>query len=408
VNAFLPYQWVLATRFLREGLLQTLFIVAGVALGVSVIVFMSALLTGLQANIFKTLLDFQPQIVISPPDEAPRSLRQGEAFESAALVQARSLRPRSLDQWQKVRDITQVIPGVLVVAPMVEGAAVILRGDGNTGVALHGIEPQSYLRLIALQEKIIAGSANLGSADIVMGIKLAKDLGVWTGDKLTLQAASGVSSVLFVSGIFDFGNQNKNTGSVYVALRTAQNLLALPGSVTSLQIKVAEPFGAEILAQQIEAQPSIKVESWIKTNADFFKALWGQSLSFFVIRLFVGLTAALGIASVLVVSVVQKSKEIGILRATGTTRDQILGVFLLQGALLGLLGSILGSGMGWLFLVLWRGYARNAEGVPFFVLEAGPMLYLYVALGATLVGTLSALFPAQRAARLDPAVAIRG
>jgi lipoprotein-releasing system permease protein len=96
------------------------------------------------------------------------------------------------------------------------------------------------------------------------------------------------------------------------------------------------------------------------------------------------------------------------LRATGTSRSQILGVFLLQGALLGLLGSVLGAGLGWLFLVLWRGYARNEDGVPFFVLEAGPMLYLYVALGATLVGTLSALFPAQRAARLDPAVAIRG
>ena len=263
-------------------------------------------------------------------------------------------------------------------------------------------------RLIALKEKIIAGSADLGSTDIVIGSKLAKDLGVTTGDKLTLQAASGTSTLLFVSGIFDFGNQGQNTGSVYVALRTAQSLLALPGSVTSLQLKVAAPFDAEALALQIEAQPGIKVESWIKTNAEFFKALSGQTMSFFIIRLFVGLTAALGIASVLVVSVVQKSKEIGILRATGTTRGQILGVFLLQGAMLGLLGSLFGSVMGWLFMIAWRGFAVNDEGVPFFTLQAGPSLYLIVAAGATLVGTLSALFPAQRAARLDPAVAIRG
>jgi len=105
---------------------------------------------------------------------------------------------------------------------------------------------------------------------------------------------------------------------------------------------------------------------------------------------------------------VQKSKEIGILRATGTTRGQILGVFLLQGAMLGLLGSLFGSLMGWLFLIAWRGFAVNDEGVPFFTLQAGPSLYLIVAAGATLVGTLSALFPALRAARLDPAVAIRG
>lgn len=408
MNPLLPFEWVLATRFLREGLLQTLFIISGVALGVSVIVFMSALLTGLQGSIFKTLLDYQAQIVISPPDEAPRILRSAAGTELATLVQPRAQRPRSIDQWQKVRDVTLAIPGVLVVAPVVDGAAFILRGDANTGVAMRGIEPESYLRLIALREKIISGKADVGSTDIVIGSKLATDLGVSTGDKLTLQAASGVSTVLFVSGIFDFGNQGQNTGTVYVALRTAQSLLALPGSVTSLQLKVAAPFDAEALAQQIEAQPDIKVESWIKTNAEFFKALSGQTMSFFVIRLFVGLTAALGIASVLVVSVVQKSKEIGILRATGTTRGQILGVFLLQGGILGLLGSLFGSIMGWLFLIAWRGFAVNDEGVPFFTLEAGPMLYLVVAAGATLVGTLSALFPAQRAARLDPAVAIRG
>jgi lipoprotein-releasing system permease protein len=408
MNQLLPFEWVLATRFLREGLLQTLFIISGVALGVSVIVFMSALLTGLQGSIFKTLLDYQAQIVISPADETPRALRSDQGVEFATLVQPRAQPPRSIDQWQKVRDTTQTIPGVLVVAPVVDGAGFILRGDGNTGVSMRGIEPDSYLRLIALKEKIIAGSADLGSTDIVIGSKLAKDLGVTTGDKLTLQAASGASSLLFVSGIFDFGNQGQNTGSVYVAMRTAQSLLGLPGGVTSLQLKVAEPFAAESLVQQIEAQPGIKVESWIKTNAEFFKALSGQTMSFFIIRLFVGLTAALGIASVLVVSVVQKSKEIGILRATGTTRGQILGVFLLQGAMLGLLGSLFGSVMGWLFLVAWRGFAVNDEGVPFFVLQAGPSLYLIVAAGATLVGTLSALFPAQRAARLDPAVAIRG
>jgi lipoprotein-releasing system permease protein len=408
MHPLLPFEWVVATRFLREGLLQTLFIIAGVALGVSVIVFMSALLTGLQASIFGTLLDYQAQIVIKSPDEAPRSLRQEPGTEFATRVQPRAQRQRSLDQWQKVRDTTLAIPGVLVVAPVIEGSAFIVRGDASTGVGMLGIEPESYLRLIALKEKIVAGRADLTGADVVIGRDLAKDLGLTLGDKLSLQAAAGPSVVLFVSGIFDFGNQGQNKGSVYVALRTAQSLLGLPGGVTALWVKVAAPFEAEATAQQIAAQPGIQVESWIETNAEFFKALSGQTMSFFMIRLFVGLTAALGIASVLVVAVVQKSKEIGILRATGTTRAQILGVFLLQGAILGLLGSVLGSLMGWGFLIAWRGFAVNDEGVPFFTLEAGPVLYLVVALGATLVGVMSALFPAQRAARLDPAVAIRG
>ena len=163
MNFLLPFEWILALRFLREGMLQTLFIIAGVALGVSVIVFMSALLTGLQASIFKTLLDYQAQIVIQPPDEAPRILRHDASTEFATRLQPRAQRARSLDQWQKVRDTTLAIPGVLVVSPVVEGSAFIVRGDANTGVGVRGIEPQSYLRLIALEEKTIAGQANISS-----------------------------------------------------------------------------------------------------------------------------------------------------------------------------------------------------------------------------------------------------
>lgn len=113
-----------------------------------------------------------------------------------------------------------------------------------------------------------------------------------------------------------------------------------------------------------------------------------------VIRFFVGLTAALGIASVLVVSVVQKSKAIGILRATGTSRQQILRLFSLQGALTGLIGSLLGAFVGWLFLIAWRNIAINADGTQLFPITFDPMLFVYAALGATLVGILAALFPA--------------
>lgn len=184
MNPLLPFEWVLATRFLREGLLQTLFIIAGVALGVSVIVFMSALLTGLQASIFNTLLDFQAQIVIRSPDEAPRSLRQEPGVELAARVQPRAQRERSLDQWQKVRDTTLAIPGVLVVTPVVEGAAFVVRGDANIGVGVRGIEPESYLRLIALRGKIVAGQAELRSTGVLIGSDLAQDLCLGIGDKL--------------------------------------------------------------------------------------------------------------------------------------------------------------------------------------------------------------------------------
>ncbi len=409
-NPLLPFEWILAIRFMREARMQTLLIMAGVALGVSVIVFISALISGLQTNLFRRTLDFQAQIVILPPKEVSRPLHPPTDGGSlvATLVQPRAQRLQSVDQWQKVQQYVASLDGVSVVSPVVSGAGLIVRGEASKAISLTGIEPDSYLQLIALNSKIISGTANLTSPDILVGLDLAKDLGVWTGDKLNLQTASGGTAMLSIRGIFDFGNSVQNSRAVYVALRTAQSLLDLTGGVTSVEANLDEPFSAETVAQSIQAQTGLKVDSWISTNAQFFSALEAQSMSNNVIRFFVALTAALGIASVLVVSVVQKSKAIGILRATGTSRQQILRLFLLQGALTGLMGSLLGALVGWLFLSVWRGIAVNADGTQLFPIAFDPMLFVYAAVGATLVGTLAALFPALQAARLDPAVAIRG
>lgn len=176
MNDLAPFEWILAVRFMREGLLQTLFIIAGVALGVSVIVFMSALLTGLQGSLFSRTLDFQAQIIITAPEEVSRPLfMPGKGEMAATLIQPRAQRLRSVDQWQKVRAQIEKKTGVVVVTPVVSGAGFVIRADANRAVTLTGIEPETYLNLIALKDKIIAGSAEVGSNDIVIGTELAKD-----------------------------------------------------------------------------------------------------------------------------------------------------------------------------------------------------------------------------------------
>ena len=408
MNRFVPFEWIAALRFMRDGLTQTLLIIAGVALGVAVITFMSALLSGLQANLFRRTLNYQPQIVVQPPEEVARPLRDLAGARSAVVVQPRAQRLRSVDQWQKVRDQIASLHGVVAIAPVAAGPGFAIRGDANYAVSITGMEPASYLRVIALADKIVVGTPDIGNTDIVIGTELAKDIGAGLGDKLSITTASGASEVLQVVGIFDFGNKSVNERNVYLSLRVAQSLLDLPGGVSSLQVNADDPFAAEHLAQAIEAQTGLEADSWIRTNAQFFSAISAQTLSNNFIRFFVGLTAALGIASVLVVSVVQKSREIGILRAMGTARGQVLRIFLLQGALMGLVGSFLGSILGFAFLNFWRGIARNPDGTPMFVVTFEPMLFVYAAAGATLIGTLAAIVPAQRAARLDPVVAIRG
>ena len=408
MNPFARFEWIVAFRFMREGLTQTLLIIFGVALGGGVIIFMSALLAGMQANIVRRTLNYQAPIQILAPDQIARSLRADEAAGVAAQVQPRSQQLRSVDQWQKTRVDVERIPDVVGVAPVVTGPGFARRGEATKAVSIIGMEPESYFNVIALPEKMIAGRHDVGPIDVIIGTELARDLGTNVGDKLVLATARGAASTLTVIGIFDFGNKGANERNVYVALRTAQSLLDLAGGATSIEVKVRDPFAAETIAQAIRESGDLRVDSWIKTNAQFFSAMAAQILANTLIRVFVGLTVALGIASVLVVSVVQKSKEIGILRAMGTRRGQVLRVFLIQGGFMGLTGSLFGSLLAWAFLLLWRGVAKNPDGTAMFVVVIEPSLFLLACAGATLVGILSAIVPARRAAQLDPVVAIRG
>jgi len=407
MSRFTPFEWIAAIRFMREGLVQTLLIIVGVGLGVAVIVFMSAALAGMQANIIRRTLNYMAPIVVVPPEQVARPLRE-DGSKTAALVQPRSQQLRSIDQWQKVRAQIERLPDVTAVAPVVSGPGFALRGDANKAVNITGIEADTYLDVISLADKIVDGKLSVASSDIIIGTELGQDLGAGVGDKLRLTTATGASATLNVTGIFDFGNKRVNETNVYISLHVAQSLLNLVGGVSSLEVKVRDPFDAETIAQIIQDETGQEADSWIKTNAQFFTAMLAQTLTNRLIRFFVGLTAALGIASVLVVSVVQKSKEIGILRAMGTSSGQVLRLFLLQGAVMGLAGSILGSGLSFVFLSFFRSIAKNPDGTLMFVIEIDAPLLAVTAIGATLVGLLAAALPARLAAQLDPAVAIRG
>jgi lipoprotein-releasing system permease protein len=228
------------------------------------------------------------------------------------------------------------------------------------------------------------------------------------GDKLNVRSASGTIRTLTISGLMDFGNKGANQRTTFVALRTAQSLLGIIGGVTTIDMAVRDIYAAETVAQEIQAAQLVHADSWIKTNAQFFTAVRAQKNTNLLIRIFVGLSVAFGIAAVLVVSVIQRSKDIGILRAMGTRRGQILAVFLLQGGLLGFAGSLAGSALGAAGLVYWHSLARQADGSELFPLVLQQQLFIATAVLATVTGLVAAMAPALRAARLDPVVAIRG
>ena len=405
----MPFQWFVALRYMREARGQTTLILAAISVGVSVIVFLSALINGLQTSLIATTLGSQPHITIRVPREAPRPLVDSiPGRVIARSIQPASQRLRSIDQWPTVMSLVERIAGVTAISPSVIGSGVGTRLDANVPIVIRGIEPDRFVSIIDIPARIVDGRFEVGGGRVVIGSALAEELGLAVGDKIRVSSTEGIDDVLAVSGIFTLGNDAVDKSWVLTSLRHAQSLFALPGGATGLDIKVADVFSAEDVASVVRARTGLDAESWMTLNAQLLSGLSAQSSSKTMIQFFVVVTVALGIASVLIVSVVQKSREIGILRAVGTPAHRVLMIFLIQGGVLGLAGSIIGSGLGVLFAKGFEAATVNPDGTRRFLVQVDLPLLLGAAALATGVGLLASIIPARRASRLDPATAIRG
>ncbi len=403
----MPFEWVVAIRFLREGRMQTVLILAGVMIGVAVIIAITALITGLQGSLISRTLGTQAHIVLRPPDDLATPVLPRDGAAIAARVEKRAQRLRSIDQWQRIHAEVDAMSGVVASSLMVTGAAFAARGTASRAVALIGVDPERYARIVKLPENIVAGEYRITPGNALIGVDLASDLGVSIGDKLRVATAVNRDDTLTVAGLFDMGNRDLNRRWVFTTLSAARNLLDLPGGVSNIDLVVVDIFQAERIAREIASRTGLKAESWMETNAQLLAAFENQTMTTRAIRTFVTLIVALGIASVLVVSVVQKQKEIGILRAMGTPRGKILLIFLIQGGLVGFLGALLGAGLGAVLIQMLSRLVTDAQGNAIFTPDNDPLTYVVAVVLAAVVGLLAAALPARRAARMDPVSAIR-
>lgn len=415
MTAFFGRIWIdanIALSFLREGRVQSLMITLGVAIGVAVIVFITALIQGLQTNLIDSTLGSQAHIRLISPDEV--NLIAPPADDSLQLIQEdrRPQRLRSINNWQQITATLDQMPLLTAVSPNVSGPGFVRRGEALESVILVGTDLARYQKIIPLDDYLISGELRVGADNVLIGSELAKNLGVQVGSKLRLDTAqeggdsgnnpNSDSAVVNIAGIFELGVRELDARYVYLDLKQAQSLLNLPGGITVIDLTVADIFEAEEIAAQVGRLTSLQAESWIQTNAQLLSGLTAQSLSSNMIVVFVAISVAFGIASVLSVSVVQRTREIGILRAMGATRQQILRIFLIQGAIFGLLGSIVGSGVS--YILVW---SFNTFGPSIFTIPISINLILVTMSLATLTGVIAAAVPARRAAALDPVVAIR-
>ena len=400
------FEIMVAFRYLLDEKRQTAFIMLACAIGVAVMVFLYGLISGLQVSLIDKTLGSQPHIVSNAHREKPRPLVMSSGERTVIGTESRGFdRPQYILDWKQKIESIQKIDGIAAAAPHLRGAALAKRGDISRSVMMNGVDAESFKKIIPITKKMIKGKWELPGVSVVIGKTLAEDFGAVPGDRIQISTANG-SDFFTVAGIFDLGSSQVNDNWIFVPLNSAQSLMALEGEINSIDMRVGSIFSAEKIARTVAKRTSLQSLSWMETNSQLLTALKSQSSSSFMIQFFVMVAVALGIASVLIVSVVQKKREIAIMLAFGTSRKQIVRIFLYQGAIVGFIGSVAGAFMGTGLALFFKMISMNPDGTPRFPIEIEPSAYGIMILISTLVGLISAAIPAKQAASVDPATVI--
>lgn len=393
----------LARRFLEENRGQTLLIVIGIAIGVAVMVFLTALIDGLQVDLIDKTVGNAPHIVVSYSEPASLGATQSVNGYNLLVTDTTQINKRPIVDWRALETAMSSDPRIKTVLPVIDGSALIRRGPVLRGVLLRGFDWAKADRIYNLSNSVIAGNHQPANGSVLIGKELAADLGVSAGDPILLEIPGQNSLALMVDGIFDLGLSAINQRWLVMDQHQAGALLGIGERVTSIEIQVFNVFEAESIAREWAGRmPSYKFESWQQTNAALLTGLQSQSSSSYTIQFFVLLAVILGVASVLAISAVQKSKQIGILKAIGIRTSSVARVFMMQGAALGFLGSIAGFGLGLLMSKIFILLAATE-----FNLLLKPVSISVILIATIVSATLSAYLPARRVANINPIEVIR-
>lgn len=408
----LRYESTLAWRHLIAGGWQTVLIVVGVAMAVTLVIFVSGLIYGLQQRIITTILGSTSQVTVTvlvPFPFAPKTI------DGVPIITKATRRPRTLiglQQWQTLGQELSAVPGVRAVAPEVTGEAIVTFEGTTEGAAVFGVVPEQQDQINHVSENMISGNFfRLGLDEIIIDYQLAQKLGVATGDRVSLTSGQ-ITKTFRVNGIF-FSQRGVGGGnSVYMLLRDAQALFRTGTSVTDYAISLTDVFQANAVADRIQASFQVQADSWMRLIPQLMSAFSAQSATALLIATFSLVASGFAIASVLIVSVLKRSREIGILKAMGARDRQILLVFIMEGLGIAIAGATLGAlaGSGLIVAVRQVMQPAPAPGIapqPLLPGVVSPQIILITMLASILITALASALPARNAAKLNPVEVIQ-
>jgi len=382
----LPFK--IALRFLKSSKGQTVLIALGIAIGVSVQIFIGSLIQGLQKSLVDTTIGNQPQVSITATNEDKLIEGYDEILSS-------------------IKDNEEEVINLSVAA---DGPALINHEDDTYSILVRGFNIEESDALYNIKESIVEGNLPVNEYEVLIGIDLKNESGIDIGDEIDVVANFGDTQTFKVTGIFNLGVSSLNSSWTITTLETAQDMFSYDNRVTSIDMQVTDVFAADAVDASITERldsDELLVDNWKDQNEDLLSGLNGQSVSSLMIQVFVMISVLLGIASILAITVVQKSKQIGILKAMGIRDKTSSLIFLFQGLLLGVAGALAGVVLGLLLAFVFTKFALNPDGTPVVPLFIDPLFIALSAGIAVIASVIAALIPARKSSRLDPIEVIR-
>ncbi len=423
-----PFSLFLALRYLRPKRtflsLITVISILGVTLGIMVLILVISVMTGFEQELRRKVLGFDAHLVAG-----------GETI---------------LTEWPAQAEQIRAVPGVTGVAPFVQGPVLAEFMGRRMAPKIRAIDPQTENQVTTLRDFMVAGELRLEGNETVIGSALANILGVGIGDKITVYSPGNLEQIvneinrleagkdretsaaelkemvlpmeLTVTGIFESGRYLYDSEFLLVPLHIGQEIYGLGDGIHGLTIKTVHPYQAAAIREVINStiDPPLRISTWMDMNRELFEAIHMERNVMFFILLFIVIVAAFGIMNTLITVTVQKTREIGILKALGARTGQIIGVFVGQGIVVGIFGTIIGLSLG-IWLVQYRNqvshWLSSLTGIEIFPksiyqfseipAEIVPSDIAIICVSAFAICTVASVIPAWFAARMDPVSALR-
>lgn len=410
----MSYELFIATRYLKSkrktGFISliTYISILGVMIGVAALIVVLSIMNGFESEVRQRIIGF------------------------GAHIELRKFHSQGVEDYQGLVDRIKHIEHIVGISPYINEKALIISRSKKSGLAIKGVDPATVSAVSDIEKDIIYGKFELGTVPseegkaypgIVVGRYLADRLNVDLGDKVSILSPTGISPLMSripamrtfeITGFFETGIFEFDDNFAYVSIREAQRLFDMKQSVTGLEIKLDDLDQAELVANIIDqtlGYPYATV-TWFEMNKNLFSWMQIEKWGAFIILSLIIMVAAFNIVSTLIMIVLEKTKEIGILKSMGATSSGILKIFMFEGLVGGVLGTILGCLIG--YALCWSQLKFQYFSLPadVYIISALPVLmkvrdFVLISLAGILLCFMATIYPARKASKLDPVEAIR-